>query len=594
MDDVPKIPYYMPGKKPKFKRAVPADLVQIVGKQNWVRGAANLSPAKLKEMGLVFALWTETEINRLRAGAPLEAAAQPIIKLELTDRIVDQILARYRTERENSRIADRSYFDAGDRPRNELLAEAQNDLSYAVEQAEGHRVETDRHAIRLLQRFGLGNSIPSVSESMPAVVQALQTHELFQRLCRLLEIEDIRLAKARLDALSLNIPPASAVQASVASPSLHKTLDVGMTLGDVTTEWLKTKSDRLSNSRKSQLSMPIRILHEMLGKETPVASITRSQCRELAAFLPKVPRHHAQHYKGMTPKAAAEAHRKKHGEYADRRDEAQKYVEIIRSIFKFAREEEWLEKNPWDGIAISRKPIKKFEEAERTYQPFPMSSLTKLFSHRIFGDRYGSPDPKTFLTHAYWAPLISLLSGMRMNEILQLEKADIQMPESGVAVFSVTDEEIGTYDPSEFEKRLKTAQSLRRIPVHPLLIEFGFLKWVAKQKAGRLFPEATRGSGEKPSDQYSKRFATVLKGLKIWGPRRNVFHSLRNNFNDALRAGGAEKELREAINGWKNQRSMDNVYGSGHTDQVLYEAIKKAKYPELDFSHIIANSKLIN
>ncbi|KRB29970.1 hypothetical protein ASD99_22915 [Mesorhizobium sp. Root695] len=173
-----------------------------------------------------------------------------------------------------------------------------------------------------------------------------------------------------------------------------------------------------------------------------------------------------------------------------------------------------------------------------------------------------------------------------MNEILQLEKADFRKTDGGVNFVRVTDEEHGNYTGTNFAKRVKTENAIRDIPLHPIFGKIGFLEWVQERPDGRLFPEAAIGAAEKPSDLYSKRFRSNLKFANVWKPRRLVFHSFRNNFNDALRHAGVPEELRKAINGWQEQRSMDQRYGRGQTVETLFEHVKKVEYPGLSLEFL--------
>ena len=597
MEDVPKFPYFVTsGGKPKFKRAVPADLTGSVGKKYWIKGAGTLTGSELKAAAHAFAAWTENEIIRHRDA--IVSGQPPVVevRLDLTDHVIDRVLVRYRAERENARIADRSYLDTGELPAHELIAEARDDLTNALLRAEGKLTETDGFVIKMLVRYGLCDPAWTRGDGLLAAMAALQSDGPFQRLCRLIELEDVRLAQSRLDALAeKRLPAMYTVVAPVAAGEQgFVPAEEVASLAHVIEQFWRTKPPSLTGSRRSQINLALRILTEWFGEEVAISSIRRDHCRDLVEFLPRVPAYLAQHFAGAPIKDAVEAYRVKNGAYADRRDEAQKHLAVIRSVFQSATDEGWVEKNPFAGIAVELASRKKHEAAEHTYQPFPVSSLNRLFTHSIFavGDD-GVPKHAGFATHAYWAPIIGLFSGLRMNEILQLEVEDIQTNEAGITVFAVTDEEASAYDDQMFEKRLKNANSLRRVPVHPQLVEFGFLRWLSEKKSGRLFPEATRGQAEKPSDQYSKRFNTVLRSLDIWVPRRQVFHSLRNNFNDALRAAGTPLELREAINGWKQQASMDGRYGRGHTDEVLAQEVAKVDYPGLDLSRLHENAQFV-
>jgi integrase len=596
MEDMPrKLRFFVnTGGKSKFKRAVPADIQSLVGKQNWVVSVGTLSPSELKVEADRFAAYTNDEIARHRAvltgGASID---QQPPKINLTSSAVDEIIRRYRAERVSSRLMSRSFVVPANRSAEEILSDAEDDLANAVQNARGDTSISEDQTVGLLQQYGYAESAVSGWAGVRQIADHLENDTEFQRLVRLREIVDVQLAQQRLHALSnRDFDGVSPLGPAPAAP--EPVLAKSITLKALTDRFMASKPANLTRSRRSQLELPIRLLLEWFGENTSVAAITREQCWELVEFLPTVPAYLAQHYRGLTIKQAAEAYLTRTGAYADRREEAQKYVEIARGIFEFAANERWIEFNPWRGIVISTKPIKKHLEKERSYQPFPISSLNKLFALPIWtgsGDKL--PTEKYFLTHRYWAPIIALYSGMRMNEVLQLEKSDIREGDTGIKVFFVTDEEAEEYDPSDFQKRVKTVNAIRRIPIHPRLEDFGFLRWVSQRVSGRLFPEAKTAAGEKPSDNYSKRFHTDLVNADIWVPRRQVFHSFRNNFNDALRDGGTNVELREAINGWSEQRSMDSHYGAGHTDLKLFSEVAKAEYPGLETSCLERNAKLI-
>jgi integrase len=79
-----------------------------------------------------------------------------------------------------------------------------------------------------------------------------------------------------------------------------------------------------------------------------------------------------------------------------------------------------------------------------------------------------------------------MFSGMRLNEVAQLEVQDIEMRD-GVWCINVTPD-------GEDNKRLKNASSKRRVPVHEQLEASGFLDFYEEQKAkghSRLFPGLT-------------------------------------------------------------------------------------------------------
>ncbi|MET3147876.1 UNVERIFIED_ORG: integrase [Xanthomonas axonopodis] len=123
--------------------------------------------------------------------------------------------------------------------------------------------------------------------------------------------------------------------------------------------------------------------------------------------------------------------------------------------------------------------------------------------------------------YARWASLLGLYTGARASEVGQLLIKDV-FEEDGIPCIRVSDE-------GEHQK-VKTEVSLRTVPLHPELLEMGFLGWVGgKHKAGetRLFPAAkataVNGQGNWITKAFSRHLAEVGK---TWDPAKRGFHSL--------------------------------------------------------------------
>src|SRR5690606_32218623 len=121
--------------------------------------------------------------------------------------------------------------------------------------------------------------------------------------------------------------------------------------------------------------------------------------------------------------------------------------------------------------------------------PFSLGQLEKIFRAPIYtgcqsAHDWSKPGNEVLIDSGrYWVPLISLFSGARMGEIIQLRTSDVR-EEEGIVHFALLDE--------EDDQRLKTANARRRIPMHPELVELGFLKLVERRRKAdeaRLFPD---------------------------------------------------------------------------------------------------------
>lgn len=136
--------------------------------------------------------------------------------------------------------------------------------------------------------------------------------------------------------------------------------------------------------------------------------------------------------------------------------------------------------------------------------------------------------------HLHWLTWLGLYTGARLNELAQLSKNLIRQDGSVHYIY---------FSP---ELRLKSGEKkscIRSVPIHPKLIELGFLDYVAKC-SGELFPGLPMHKSGRFSDAPSKAFSRHLKKINVKRPRLS-YHSLRHTFIAAMkRAAPAEAETR--------------------------------------------------
>jgi integrase len=238
---------------------------------------------------------------------------------------------------------------------------------------------------------------------------------------------------------------------------------------------------------------------------------------------------------------------------------------------------------PWaDPFARMR-----LEEDEPDRQPFEIAELEVLFRSPVFTKKDW---PKAGRGEAaYWLPLLALFAGGRRGELAPLTVADVRKDStSGTVMLTITEDR-------EAGKGLKTRNSQRAVPVHPELRKLGFLDYVEKVRRAHgekawLFPLV---APDKPSGAaaWTKWFGRHLRRIGIEDTAK-VFHSLRHNFIDAMRAASVDEELREALAGHGWWRTTTNR-GYGAKDMVrrftakaLVTAIERVAYPGLDLSHL--------
>ncbi len=299
--------------------------------------------------------------------------------------------------------------------------------------------------------------------------------------------------------------------------------------------------------------------------------------RDLLLKLPANARMGA--FKGLNVLEAVELAEKRKLPPMSRKNASKMYC-FVASFFRHACAAfDEVERSPFEGLSIqgAKRP-------EKVRASFTSEELTTIFKAPIYT---GCESPKRWWrtgghdmsdTARYWVPLLGCFTGCRLAEIVQLELDDIR-EQNGIHYLDIN---------ASGDKTLKTASSTRKIPIHPKLIELGFLKFVkAKRKTSnkRLFYELERSKADGTySFTFSKWFSRFLKesGVKT---KKNCFHSFRHSFEDACRAAEVSGDLTDALQGHKLS-GMRGVYGDGFKLETLAKAVRQITFSGLDLSFL--------
>ena len=215
-------------------------------------------------------------------------------------------------------------------------------------------------------------------------------------------------------------------------------------------------------------------------------------------------------------------------------------VGILQRIYKIAIQYGYTDTNPFASMAI-RSP-KGSEQG--TYRPFTHDELTVIFDHI----KHQAPNEKSLV------PLVLLATGARISEISMLRHTDLKQTEKeGVYYLDMK------HDPDgEYPHPLKTEQqNERHLPLHPVLLEAGFLELFKPNQSGYIF------KGSKDSSVWSEWFQKILKRESIYEKKATTLHSLRNTAIDAWRIAGISPEFRRAFTGHSGQDMQESTYGVG-------------------------------
>lgn len=300
---------------------------------------------------------------------------------------------------------------------------------------------------------------------------------------------------------------------------------------------------------------------EIIGKQY-VESVTYKDCYKVCNKISNVPLKWKEKYKGQSLAKLLEQKNEKHLS----KTSVKKYLRAFKEFMLFCKKRHYTTESFSEDIEIPKK------KDTIEIMAFTPAELKKIFNSKTYPRKisidYG---------YRYWIPLIALYTGMRLNEICQLYVDDIDWDiTDNVHFFNLTDERP--------DQHLKNKQSARRIPIHPKLIEFGFLDFVKKQrndKRERLFHQFQYSDKNHYANTMSGWFARYLKSLGIESRSKN-FHSFRHTTKPYLRDAGIPQEYQNAICGWGTDDIGERVYGGEVPIKKLYDYICKLEYPFLD------------
>lgn len=314
---------------------------------------------------------------------------------------------------------------------------------------------------------------------------------------------------------------------------------------------------------------------ELNDPEQPISEITTADIRDYIDALNDLPANviKMREYNGKTLREILALSKKESD--GDRLSQATraKYFSKLKSFFTWCEEQEYI-KSPVGKLTVAEP-----RNAKEQRLPFSREQLKTYFSSPQYSghatpERRSKPGKLVVRDGKFWIPLIGLYSGMRLGEIVQLLLADVREVD-GVWCFEVSRTEEDEAGP---KKNIKTASSLRLVPIHPTLVGLGFLQFVdiRRAKGKRLFDEIKPGKDGYYSHNFSKYFSRYLASIGI-KTKKTSFHSFRHNFADACDRGSVTLPIREALMGHADD-SVAGRYGSAkYPTDVLLENISRIK-----------------
>ena len=185
-------------------------------------------------------------------------------------------------------------------------------------------------------------------------------------------------------------------------------------------------------------------------------------------------------------------------------------------------------------------------------------------------------------------PILGFYTGARLGELVQLHVSDVQL--NGPVPFLSFNEDNADIQDAADRKHIKSEAGIRRVPLHPDILELGFAELMIgrkglKKNSTRLFPEFPYGSDGQASTVASKWFARAMDKVGLPDPTL-VFHSFRHLAEDLFRNAKQPQYLIDRVLG-HSDGATSSIYGEGVSLETMREAIVSA-YEDVSLVEIVA------
>lgn len=305
------------------------------------------------------------------------------------------------------------------------------------------------------------------------------------------------------------------------------------------------------------------LLQEIIGPDISIENVTAENARQVKAVLQKYPKSRNKNPRTRNL-SLTEAIELLDIEKLNVKT-INNYLQSCSGLFSWAKTNGYIESNVFAGLTMR---VNRRHAAKDGRQAF-LIEQTRLMMEELTINKRGLIN----LDHQKWGPLIGLYTGARLNEIGQLQLNDIRQ-QDGIWCFDFNDNGDG--------KRLKNDGSRRLVPLHPKLIELGFLEYIdtlRKQGESRLFPKLTyttkSGWGRNLGRWFNEEFLVQL-GIKS---KSLVFHSLRHTVVTTLLQASVEEQIVKAIVGHSQSGvTQQHYFKKGYTLGQLKVALSKVPY----------------
>ena len=258
-----------------------------------------------------------------------------------------------------------------------------------------------------------------------------------------------------------------------------------------------------------------------------------------------------------------------------------KALTAIKAVLSHAVDNGFIETNPAHQIRAVDPAQHNTDNAGPSRIPYDMDDIRGILCSPLFQQEQG-PSSNGIVKRLTLEEkrdyqrlvLLGIFTGARLEEIGQLDIADIREEEGIIYIFIHADAATG--------RRIKNKTSRRKVPVHPFLLDWkGFLPTVHEGErcggggGGKLFPTLTSKT-DTLTAPFSKWWRRYTISIGVYTPQK-TFHSFRHTFKRTMRDAGIDGKLTDALQGHAGTSIADSygrdAEGMGYSMSVLFRAL---------------------
>jgi integrase len=236
-------------------------------------------------------------------------------------------------------------------------------------------------------------------------------------------------------------------------------------------------------------------------------------------------------------------------------------LRAVSAVLSYGVRVGWLDENPVIASGAGKaaaKAARRKQVGSGRRNHYSAEELRAIFSSPLYSAEGWTPPKADFGSAWYWLPLLLYYTGARREELAQLAVADVLHDDAAGSHLSI----LATGDEDESVRGVKTMGSRRLIPLHPDLIERGFMDYVRSVPTdGQLFPKLRPDPMGYFGANFGKRWAAYVRGVvKLKSPARPS-HGFRHSFKTLCREVGIPEDVHDAITGHAGDGGVARGYG---------------------------------